>query len=211
MEMCETGDLRNKSGTKTSTSRLLWYDGNVHPTQADERPASAQAVSTANTFSFLCALHQNREPSRIFPAKNSTREVYFALPLHDRNKRPRTHPLGHRRQAAFQHGRRRVQARRPRPHLPLGYISDTFADLYEKLSSGTGEWECASPEDPDEYRAHNIFFVPESARWSGIQAKAKQPEIGRIIRATRWTPPERQNLSLRGVLPKIYADPELNK
>ena len=56
-------------------------------------------------------------------------------------------------------------------HIVLGliflkYISDAFEELYEKLKSGKGEYAGADPEDKDEYKAENIFFVPETARWS---------------------------------------------
>lgn len=55
-------------------------------------------------------------------------------------------------------------------HVVLGliflkYISDSFNDLYEKLKNGAGEYEGADPEDPNEYRAENVFYVPEKARW----------------------------------------------
>jgi type I restriction enzyme M protein len=100
-------------------------------------------------------------------------------------------------------------------HVVLGliflkYISDAFADMYAKLQEGKGEFEGANPEDPDEYLAHNIFFVPPAARWTALQDRAKQPEIGKLI-DDAMDAIERQNTSLRGVLPKIYADPELNK
>ena len=98
-------------------------------------------------------------------------------------------------------------------HVVLGliflkYISDAFKDLYEKLKAGIGEFEHANPEDADEYLQHNIFFVPETARWNFIQDKAKQPEIGKLI-DDAMDAIERQNQPLKGVLPKIYADPEL--
>lgn len=100
-------------------------------------------------------------------------------------------------------------------HVVLGliflkYISDAFEDLYARLLSGEGEFAGADPEDPDEYLAHNIFFVPATARWTHIQAQARQPEIGRIL-DDAMDAIEKQNNSLRGVLPRIYADPELNK
>jgi len=100
-------------------------------------------------------------------------------------------------------------------HIVLGliflkYISDAFNDLYQKLKDGAGEFEGADPEDPDEYRAHNIFFVPEKARWGYLQDRAKQPEIGKWIDEA-MDAIEKLNPSLKGVLPKIYADPELNK
>lgn len=100
-------------------------------------------------------------------------------------------------------------------HIVLGlvflkYISDAFNELYEKLKDGEGEFEGADPEDPDEYLAYNIFFVPEKARWQYLQDRAKQPEIGKLI-DDAMDAIERINISLKGVLPKIYADPELDK
>lgn len=100
-------------------------------------------------------------------------------------------------------------------HIVLGliflkYISDAFKDLYEKLKAGEGEFEGADPEDADEYLAHNIFFVPEKARWQYLQDRAKQPEIGKWLDEA-MDAIEKINPSLKGILPKIYADPELNK
>ena len=100
-------------------------------------------------------------------------------------------------------------------HVVLGliflkYISDAFNDLHEKLKEGKGEFEGADPEDADEYLAHNIFFVSEKARWQYLQDNAKQPEIGKLIDEA-MDAIERTNPPLKGVLPKIYADPELNK
>ena len=100
-------------------------------------------------------------------------------------------------------------------HVVLGliflkYISDAFNDLYQKLSSGEGEYAGADPEDPDEYLANNIFFVPEKARWTYLQDHAKQPEIGKWL-DDAMDAIEGINPPLKGVLPKIYADPELNK
>ena len=100
-------------------------------------------------------------------------------------------------------------------HIVLGliflkYISDAFSDLHERLKAGEGEFEGADPEDADEYLAHNIFFVPEKARWQYLQDRAKQPEIGKWLDEA-MDAIEKINASLKGVLPKIYADPELNK
>jgi len=100
-------------------------------------------------------------------------------------------------------------------HVVLGliflkYISDAFNDLYEKLIAGKGEYQGADPEDPDEYLANNVFFVPETARWQYLQDRAKQPEIGTFL-DDAMDAIERINPPLKGVLPKIYADPELNK
>src|SRR5690606_3122658 len=70
--------------------------------------------------------------------------------------------------------------------------------------------EGADPEDPDEYRAERVFWVPKAARWSGIQAKAKQANIGQII-DDAMVAIEKDNPSLRGVLPKNYGRPGLDK
>jgi len=100
-------------------------------------------------------------------------------------------------------------------HIVLGliflkYISDAFNDLYQKLKEGQDEFEGADPEDADEYLANNIFFVPEKARWQYLQDRAKQPQVGKWIDEA-MDAIEKINPSLKGVLPKIYADPDLNK
>jgi type I restriction enzyme M protein len=100
-------------------------------------------------------------------------------------------------------------------HIVLGliflkYISDAFYDLHQKLEKGEGEFAGADPEDPDEYQAYNIFFVPERARWQYLQDRAKQPTIGKLLDEA-MDEIEKRNPSLKSVLPKIYADPELNK
>ena len=100
-------------------------------------------------------------------------------------------------------------------HIVLGliflkYISDAFNDLHNKLLSGEGDYEGADAEDPDEYVANNVFFVPATARWQFIQDRAKQPEIGKFI-DDAMDDIEKINTNLKGVLPKLYADPELNK
>ena len=100
-------------------------------------------------------------------------------------------------------------------HVVLGliflkYISDAFNDLHQQLKEGKGEFEGADPEDSDEYLAKNIFFVPEKARWQYLQDRAKQPEIGKWLDEA-MDAIEKINPSLKGILPKLYADPELNK
>lgn len=92
----------------------------------------------------------------------------------------------------------------------LKYISDSFEDLYNKLVEGLGEFENADPEDADEYKAKNVFFVPEKARWSFLQSMAKQPEIGQYLDEA-MVAIEKENSSLKGVLPKVYARPNLDK
>ncbi|BBJ27429.1 type I restriction-modification system subunit M [Athalassotoga saccharophila] len=94
-------------------------------------------------------------------------------------------------------------------HVVLGliflrYISEAFEDLYEKLKAGVGDYAGADPEDRDEYKAENVFYVPPEARWNYLKSKSKDPEIGKIIdRAMELI--ENENPSLKGVLPKVYA------
>ena len=99
-------------------------------------------------------------------------------------------------------------------HVVLGliflkYISDAFAEVFERLSKGEGDYAGADPEDKDEYQAENIFFVPPEARWSFLLAKAKLPTIGTLIDAS-MDAIEKDNPSLRGVLPKVYARQNLD-
>lgn len=99
-------------------------------------------------------------------------------------------------------------------HVVLGliflkYISDSFEELHAKLKAGEGEYAGADPEDRDEYRAENVFFVPPSARWSYLQGRAKLPEIGKDIDSA-MDAIERENHSLKGVLPKVYAKENLD-
>jgi len=96
-------------------------------------------------------------------------------------------------------------------HVVLGliflkYISDAFEAKHKALLAE----DPAAAEDCDEYLADNIFWVPKEARWSHLQANAKQPTIGTLIDdAMRAI--EKENESLKGVLPKDYARPALNK
>lgn len=99
-------------------------------------------------------------------------------------------------------------------HVVLGliflkYISDSFEELFEKLKSGDGEFAGADPEDKDEYKAENVFFVPPSARWNFLQSHAKQPTIGKTVDES-MDAIERENPSLKGVLPKVYARQNLD-
>ncbi|MBC7085451.1 MAG: SAM-dependent DNA methyltransferase [Methanomethylovorans sp.] len=98
-------------------------------------------------------------------------------------------------------------------HVVLGliflkYISDAFGEQHEKLMAEADQG--ADPEDPDEYRAVNIFWVPREARWSYLKDNAKQSIIGQLI-DNAMTSIERDNPSLKGVLPKDYARPALDK
>ncbi|NUN09075.1 MAG: SAM-dependent DNA methyltransferase [Ignavibacteriaceae bacterium] len=94
-------------------------------------------------------------------------------------------------------------------HVVLGliflkYISDAFEDLHTKLINGEGDYAGADPEDKDEYKAENVFFVPETARWSYLQSKAKLPAIGKIVDSA-MDAIEKDNPSLKDVLPKVFA------
>ena len=92
----------------------------------------------------------------------------------------------------------------------MKYISDSFNDLYTKLCSGEGEYEGADPNDPNEYIAENVFFVPEKARWAYLQARAKLPTIGTDVDAAMEAI-EEANPALAGVLPKEFAKEKLDK
>ena len=100
-------------------------------------------------------------------------------------------------------------------HVVLGliflkYISDTFEEHRAKLLAGEGDYAGANAEDPDEYKAENVFWVPADARWSHLQASAKQPTIGKTV-DDAMVAIERDNPRLKGVLPKDYARPGLDK
>ena len=98
-------------------------------------------------------------------------------------------------------------------HVVLGliflkYISDAFQEAHTRLEAEVGEG--ADPEDPDEYRAQNIFWVPPEARWMHLKAQARQPSIGQLV-DDAMTAIERDNPALKDVLPKDYARPALDK
>jgi type I restriction enzyme M protein len=98
-------------------------------------------------------------------------------------------------------------------HVVLGviflkYISDAFEEQHEKLLAEQASG--ANPEDPDEYRAVSIFWVPPEARWAHLKAQAKQPTIGQLV-DDAMAGIERDNPALKGVLPKDYARPALDK
>lgn len=94
-------------------------------------------------------------------------------------------------------------------HVVLGliflkYISDAFEELHDQLKGGHGDYAGADPEDKDEYKAENVFFVPEIARWSYLRSKAKLPVIGKVV-DDAMDAIEKDNGSLKDVLPKVYA------
>jgi type I restriction enzyme M protein len=109
--------------------------------------------------------------------------------------------------------------------LFLKYIEDAFEERRQELSAAVSDPDSdyyvagatdrerellVLREDRDEYTAENVFWVPEAARWSHIQAQAKQPTIGKTI-DDAMDAIEKDNPSLKGVLPKIFALPGLDK
>lgn len=88
----------------------------------------------------------------------------------------------------------------------LRYISSAFEKRYNELVAEGDGFE----DDRDAYIEKNIFFVPENARWDKIASSAHTPEIGTVIDdAMRAI--EAENKSLKNVLPKNYASPDLDK
>ncbi len=98
-------------------------------------------------------------------------------------------------------------------HVVLGliflkYISDAFEERHAQLEAERAQG--ADPEDPDEYRRDAIFWVPPEARWPHLKAQARQPGIGQLV-DDAMAGIERDNPALKGVLPKDYARPALDK
>ena len=98
-------------------------------------------------------------------------------------------------------------------HVVLGliflkYISDAFEETRARLEAERDDG--ADPEDPDEYRAKNVFWVPHEARWTLLKSQARQSAIGRLV-DDAMVAIERDNPSLKDVLPKDYARPSLDK
>lgn len=96
-------------------------------------------------------------------------------------------------------------------HVVLGliflkYVSDAFEEARAKLNLVSG----AKPEDPDEYRAQNVFWVPPEGRWPNIKTHAYKPAIDQIV-DNAMAAIERENPAIKDVLPKNYARPSLDK
>lgn len=88
----------------------------------------------------------------------------------------------------------------------LRYISSAFETKYEQLVADGDGFE----DDKDAYSEDNIFFVPKEARWNKIALAAHTPEIGTVLDdAMRAI--EAENKTLKNVLPKTYATPDLDK
>ena len=98
-------------------------------------------------------------------------------------------------------------------HVVLGliflkYISDAFEEQHAQLTAAIADG--ADPEDRDEYTATGIFWVPPQARWSYLKDRARQPDIGVLVDEAMHAI-EDDNPTLKGVLPKDYARPGLDK
>ncbi|GIX33060.1 MAG: hypothetical protein KatS3mg125_1016 [Lysobacterales bacterium] len=94
-------------------------------------------------------------------------------------------------------------------HVVLGliflkYISDAFEEQHAKLEAERAQG--ADPEDPDEYRGHNIFWVPPEARWAYLKAQARQPTIGQLV-DDAMAGIERDNPAARACCPRTTPAP----
>jgi len=87
-------------------------------------------------------------------------------------------------------------------------VSDAFEELHAQVAQEVDQG--TDPEDQNEYRAQNVFWVPQEARWSSLQDNAKQPDIGQLV-DDAMAAIERDNPRLEGVLPQIYGRPALDK
>jgi type I restriction enzyme M protein len=96
-------------------------------------------------------------------------------------------------------------------HVVLGLIFlRHISQSFEAKRASLLKEDAGAAEDPDEYLADNVFWVPKEARWSHLQASAKQPTIGKLIDEAMLAI-EAANLSLKGVLSKDYNMPALDK
>ena len=96
-------------------------------------------------------------------------------------------------------------------HVVLGLIFlKHISSAFEAKRATLLAEDAAAAEDPDEYMAENVFWVPKEARWSHLQANARQPTIGKLIDEAMGAI-EDANKSLKGVLPKDYNRPALDK
>ncbi|HRK82478.1 MAG TPA: class I SAM-dependent DNA methyltransferase [Saprospiraceae bacterium] len=98
-------------------------------------------------------------------------------------------------------------------HIVLGliflkYISDAFEEKFQQLTLDVEQG--AAPEDKDEYKADNVFFVPQNARWSFLRSNAKLPDIGKVVDDAMDAIEKENPKELQGVLPKVYARQNLD-
>ena len=97
-------------------------------------------------------------------------------------------------------------------HVALGLIFLKYISIaFEAKHAALLAEDAAAAEDPDEYLAENVFWVPKEARWSHLQANARQPTIGKLIDDAMAGIEKRTTNRLKGVLPKDYNRPALDK
>jgi len=94
--------------------------------------------------------------------------------------------------------------------LFLKYVADAFEELHTKILDKEGEYAYDDPEDKLVYSSKYVFFVPPNSRWSYLVSRAKHPSIGEDI-DTAMDLIEKDNPKLRGVLPKQFGSPKLDK
>ena len=94
--------------------------------------------------------------------------------------------------------------------LFLKYVADAFEELHTKILNKEGEFAYDDPEDKLVYSSKYVFFVPTNARWSYLVSRAKLPTIGENI-DDAMDLIEKENPKLRGVLPKQFGKPQLDK
>ena len=131
-----------------------------------------------------------------------------------KTKQPEQKPMEQMLWAAADKLRKNIDAAEYK-HIVLGllflkYVSDSFNELYNKIVNKEGEHAYDDPEDKLVYSASYVFFVPPNARWQYLVSRAKLPTIGEDI-DTAMDLIERDNPKLRGVLPKQFARPQLDK
>jgi type I restriction enzyme M protein len=94
--------------------------------------------------------------------------------------------------------------------LFLKYVADAFEELYQKIVNKEGDHAYDDPEDKLVYSSNYVFFVPQNSRWNYLVSRAKLPTIGEDV-DTAMDLIEKENPKLRGVLPKQFARPQLDK
>ena len=149
-------------------------------------------------------------------AKKATETGVIETPVKSKKKAEQTaeEPLEKKLWKAADKLRKNMDAAEYK-HVALGliflkYISDAFEEQYNKLKEGKGDYQDADPEDKNEYVAEKVFYVPPSARWTWLQGRAKLPTIGKDI-DDAMDAIEKDNPSLKGVLPKVFAQEKLDK
>lgn len=131
-----------------------------------------------------------------------------------KEKTPEQKPFEHLLWSAADKLRKNIDAAEYK-HVVLGllflkYVSDAFEELYQKIVNKEGEHAYDDPEDKLVYSSKYVFFVPQQSRWNYLVSRAKLPTIGEDIDHAMDLI-EKDNPKLRGVLPKQFARPQLDK